>query len=370
LGSERFDIVLDARMINHSGIGTNIKNMIPSLVDNYNLTLLGNAEILGSFSWSRQTRMINTTSSIYSIKEQIELPMKIPRCDLFISPHYNIPIFKIRASKRAVIINDVNHLVYAEKLPLVKSTYAKYMINAAIRKSDKVITISEFSKNEIIKFANVKKKEINIVYCSLDSDTLKKQIQEKSIDKIRSSYKLPESYFLYIGSIKPHKNLRMAINAFNAWSKNGSPATKLVLIGVNKNELERDVEIIPLIDQNNIIILGFVKDSELPSIYKNAECLIFPSVYEGFGLPPLEAMICGCPVLASNSASIPEVCGDAALYFDPFNTTELVEKMTLLRNDKTLRNELISKGYKNILRFSRGKFAQNLKRELDDTINN
>ncbi len=355
-------------MINHSGIGTNIKNMIPTLIDNYNLTLLGNSEILDSFSWSKQTRIIDAKSPIYSIKEQIELPTKIPKCDLFVSPHYNIPLLKIKASKRAVIINDVNHLVFADQLSLPKVIYAKYMINAAIRKSDKVITLSEFSKNEILKYTHVGGKEIRIVYCGLDNEKLSYKLHEKSFDEIRTTYKLPGDYFLYVGSIKSHKNLKIAIKAFDLWSKKNSHSRKLVLVGVKKNDLEKDIEFSRLFDQDSIIVPGFVEDFDLPLIYKNAECLIFPSIYEGFGLPPLEAMIYGCPVIASNSASIPEVCGEAALYFDPLKFEDLAEKMIILTSNENLRHELINKGYTNILRFGWEKFAQNLKREFDDTI--
>jgi len=368
--SEKFDITLDARMINHSGIGTNIKNMIPNLIQNYNLTLLGNCEVLNSFSWSKQTRIIDTKSQIYSIKEQIELPTKIPQCDLFVSPHYNIPLLKIKASKRAVIINDVNHLVFSDQLSLPKVIYAKYMINTAIRKSDKVITISEFSKNEIIKYADVQRKEIKIIYCGLDSEKLKSNLHEQSIDQVKAIYKLPEDYFLFVGSIKPHKNLKTAIKAFNLWLKKSPAAKKLIIVGVKQSDLSKDPEILKLCDQNTIIIPEFVKDYDLPLIYNSATCLIFPSIYEGFGLPPLEAMVYGCPVIASNSAAIPEVCGDAALYFDPLKVEDLVEKMSLLTSNKKLRDELIVNGHKNILRFGRGKFAQNLKREFDDTIKN
>ena len=370
MGTEKFDITLDARMINHSGIGTNIKNMIPNLVENYKLTLLGNSEVLYSFPWSRGTKIVEMRSPIYSVKEQIELPLKIPGCNLFVSPHYNIPLFKIKARKRVVIINDVNHLVFADQLSLSKVIYARYMINAAIRKSDKVITLSEFSKNEISKYADVKGKDIKIIYCGLNIEELKIKMNEQSFDQVKAIYKLPENYFLYVGSIKPHKNLKTALKAFNIWLKKYPCDKKLVVIGVKPDDINKDSEISKLIDKNRIIVPGFVKDFDLPIIYNNAECLIFPSIYEGFGLPPLEAMIYGCPVIASNSASIPEVCGNAALYFEPLKFEELAEKMMMLTTNKSLRTDLIEKGYRNSLRYSWERFAQNLKHEFDDIIIN
>ena len=357
-------------MINHSGIGTNIKNMIPNLVENYKLTLLGNSEVLNSFPWSRETKIVEMRSPIYSVKEQIELPLKIPGCSLFVSPHYNIPLFKIKARKRVVIINDVNHLVFADQLSIPKVVYARYMINAAIRKSDKIITLSEFSKNEIAKYAEVQGKDIKIIYCGLNIEELKTKMNEQSFDQIKAIYKLPEDYFLYVGSIKPHKNFKTAIKAFSLWLKKYPCDKKLVVIGVRPDDLNKDLELPKLFDKNSLIIPGFVKDFDLPLIYNNAECLIFPSTYEGFGLPPLEAMIYGCPVIASNSASIPEVCGDAALYFEPLKFEELAEKMTMLTNNKSLRANLIEKGYTNSLRFGRERFTQNLKHEFDDTIIN
>jgi len=243
------------------------------------------------------------------------------------------------------------------------------MINSAIRKSDKIITISSFSKKEIVKYADAKGIEIKIIYCGLDSGKLKSNLNEQAVQRVKSIYNLPEDYFLYVGSIKPHKNLKAVIKAFNILLKE-YPDKRLVIAGIKLEQLNEDKEILNLYDENNMIITGFIKDSDLFPIYNIAECLIFPSKYEGFGLPPLEAMICGCPVIASNSSSIPEACGDAALYFDPFKVDELVEKMKLIINDKNLRSELINQGYKNIERFSWKIFAENLKAEFDDTIIN
>lgn len=355
-------------MIVHSGIGTNLKNMIPGLIQHYRLSLVGRSELLNLFSWFNDTEVVESTSSVYSIKEQLELPMIIPNCDLFISPHYNIPIRKIKAQKRAVIINDVNHLVFTDEFSFHKKLYARYMINAAIKKSNKVFTLSEFSKQEIIKYAGNYGKDIKVLYCGLDGEEMKAKLNLKSFDVIRTKYNLPADYSLYVGSIKPHKNLLTALKAFNLWRSKYNGKNKLVLVGIKQSDLASNSEALNLIDKNSTIIPGYVPDDDLSVFYNNAKCLIFPSLYEGFGLPPLEAMVYGCPVLTSNSASLPEVCGTAALYFEPLNFEELASKMQQIINDDNLRKELVEKGYANTLRFTRGKLNDNLKFEIDKML--
>lgn len=357
-------------MINHSGIGTNIKNMIPGLIQHYSVSLLGREEIFGQYSWSKDAKIINMKSSIYSIGEQFELPVKIPYCDLFISPHYNVPIAKIRAKKRLVIINDVNHLVFTEHLQFHKKSYAKYMLNAAIKKSDKVLTISEFSKSEIMHYTKAGKKEIKVIYCGLDVDEVKHLINPARFSEVKIKYNLPDKYILYIGSLRPHKNLSLALQAFINWRKKSDKDVKLVILGLSLNEFKSDRIYSKFNNEINFVIPGYVMGSDLPLIYNKAECLIFPSFYEGFGLPPLEAMICGCPVISSNAASLPEICNDAVLYFNPHNAEELEEKIEMIIGNLTLRNELVGKGFKNSMRFTRQIFIDNLKREIDEMLLN
>lgn len=358
---KEFDITIDARMINNTGIGTYIKSMVANIVDNYSITLLGNSHSLNNFHWSNKVKVIETKSPIYSISEQLELQKKIPSCPLFISPHYNIPLLKIKALKRAVIIHDVNHLVNINKLTLFQKLYARYMINAAMKKSDKIITVSEFSKNEIINYANTQGKDIRIIYCGLKSEDFKNKTE------VQLNFNLPENYLLFVGSLKTHKNIDVVLKALSLISTN----EKLVIIGISSDQLLAKIENYKIIDwESKIIPLKYVHDSELPLIYKNAKCLIFPSIYEGFGLPPLEAMIYGCPVIASNTASIPEVCGDAALYFNPHNADELLHNIQLINENKYIMGELVQKGYKNIERFSPGSFTEKLIYEFNSIISN
>lgn len=363
--NSKFDITIDARMINHSGIGTYIKNMIPNLIGNYNLALLGDKKILESFPWSNQIKIIQADFPIYSISEQINLPGLIPESTVFISPHYNIPLRKVSAKKRLVVIHDVNHLAGLNNISFIKKIYAKYMIEAAVRKSDKIITDSYFSQKEILKHVRTNGKQIEVIYCSINNEEIRRLANKVNFEEFRQKHNLPTSYFLYVGSIKGHKNLLSALKAFKLLIKK-YPDYKMVVIGVKPDEFLKNNKTSEL--REGIIVPGFIPDSELPAIYSNALCLIFPSLYEGFGLPPLEAMSCGCPVIASNLSSIPEVCGDAALYFDPHKIDEIVKTMEQVIEDKKTVHQLIEKGFINLRRFTWQIFGQNIKKELDRLI--
>ncbi|MCJ7554299.1 MAG: glycosyltransferase family 4 protein [Ignavibacteriaceae bacterium] len=365
MNGRKFDITIDARMINHSGIGTYIKNMIPNLIGHYNLALLGNFQILESFPWSEQVKVFSANYPIYSISEQINLPRQIPESRLFISPHYNIPLLKIPADKRVVIIHDINHLVSINKISVIKKIYARYMISAAVKKSDKVITDSFFSRNEIIKHVRSEGKEIKTLYCGINDEALKNYIKPPYKENIKLKYNLPENYFLYVGSSKRHKNLISVLKAFNLLLQEYSNQ-KLVVLGVKHDEYFNNKEFVNL--KEGVILPGYITDTELPAIYANALCLVFPSLYEGFGLPPLEAMSCGCPVIASNVTSIPEVCNDAALYFDPLNIEEIASTMKQILEDEKTVSQLREKGFNNLKKFTWQIFAQNLKNEFDDLI--
>ena len=352
-------------MINHSGIGTYLKNMIPNLVGNYKVALLGNAQILQSFSWTDQVTIFNADYPIYSLSEQLNLTRHVPESRLFISPHYNIPLRNIAADKRLVIIHDVNHLVNINKISSVKKLYARFMINAAIKKSDRIITDSYFSQKEIAKHISTNGKVIKVIHCCINGDEIRVLANRINHEEFRQKYNLPQSYFLYVGSIKRHKNLIFALKAFSLLIKK-YPTQKLVVVGVKQDEFINNKEVNDL--RASVIVPGYISDDELPAVYANALCLVFPSLYEGFGLPPLEAMSCGCPVIASSFSSIPEVCSDAALYFDPLNIDEIVKRMQQIIQDENIVVQLRENGFKNLKRFTWQKFGQNLKDEIDNLI--
>ncbi len=315
------DLCIDARMASFSGIGTYIREIVP-LLKNCRITLL--VDQLGR-DWCKEFDQVAFDAKIYSMKEQALFPLKIPACDLFWSPHYNVPLLPIRAKKRIATIHDACHLVFGSKL---EKLYAKAVMGRALRKSDRVITVSEFSKREIERFFGNGSVEAIPIGVNLE-----RFLRVGRSDEVRMRYRLPERFVLFVGNQKPHKNIEGLERAF---AKVKVPGLELVIVGKGTR-------------------IGQVDDRDLPALYSMAEAFVFPSFYEGFGLPPLEAMSCGCPTVVSKAASMPEVCGDASLYFDPANEMEIAEAIV-----KAVENPepLIKKGFERVKQFSWKKTAE------------
>ncbi len=331
-------LVVDFRMHNASGIGRYITNILPQLLDKLEITLICNSnDLLEKYSWAKDLRKIFINSKIYSIKEQVELFLKIPKCDFFWSPHYNIPILPIKAKQRVVTIHDVCHLAFSHTLSFPQKIYANLVLNFAVKLSDIILTDSEFSKQEIIGYTKTDK-SINVVYCG--------------VQKLGSaSEKLYDfDYILYVGNIKPHKNITMAIEAYKKIKPN-NPDLKFVIVGKKENFINADTESINS-NIDGVIFTGEISDEDLISLYSGAKLLVFISLYEGFGLPPIEAQLYNCPVLASNVSSIPEVCGNGALYCNPYDVNSVSKQLAILLADEELKKQLVENGQLNIKRFN------------------
>jgi glycosyltransferase involved in cell wall biosynthesis len=362
-------IAIDARMINHSGIGTYMKNLINALLGDYHLILLGDPSEIKKHVKSEKIEILNFQPSIYSVSEQLKYPLNIPECDLFLSTHYNIPLFPIKAKKRLVIIYDMNHLAFYEKLSLAQKIYTKLMMNGAVKLSDAIITISEFSKSEILKYLKVDPIKIKVVHFGIDPEIIKAELKKD----FPLSLTMPERFLLFVGNVKPHKNLITLLKAFEILLQSGNDY-KLVIVGKKKGFITGDKEVISLVEGNkllneHVIFTGHIENQDLYNYYNRASVFIFPSLYEGFGIPPLEAMICGCPVIASGLTSIPEICGDAVLYIKALDPSDIANKINQLINDKALRDDLVQKGNLQVNKFPLTKFSHNLKEVIKEVIN-
>jgi glycosyltransferase involved in cell wall biosynthesis len=368
-------IVIDVRMINMSGIGRYVQALMPALIDNFsNITLLGVPIEIGNFEWSDRIKVIEFKNPIYSIGEQIEFLKKVPQCDVFISPHYNVPIYLPQAKKTVVIIPDTNHLFFAAELSLAKRIYAKLFYKIAISK-DLIFTISDFSKSEIIRFTNCDPNKIIVAKCAIDKQYFRNLDHELTANKYPTEFHEYNTlnYILYIGNIKPHKNLKRALLAFEEAAIQ-NPDLRFLIVGKRDNFLTADNEIFRLVDEREnlkqkVKFTGHVSDLFLAFLYKRAKLFLFPSLYEGFGLPPLEAMIFGCPVIVSKEGSLPEICGDAVYYCDAYDVKNISKAIDKLLSDEVLRKSLIIKGLSKVEEYDWAFFNNSILNGLTERFN-
>lgn len=251
-------------------------------------------------------------------------------------------------------------MAFFAKLKFFEKIYAKHFICKAALQSSKVITVSEFSKSEIIKYTKVKGEKIDVIHNAIDTQHFKIEKDPIKIAKIIDKFNLPKKYFLFVGNFKPHKNLLNLMLAFEKIQKDFEDM-HLVIVGKSAN-LINAIDIQKIIEKKEflkkkVIFIDDALDEDLPTIYNQAMSLIFPSLYEGFGYPPLEAMSVKCPVISSNVASLPEICHDAASFVDPNNPTSIYNSMKKMIVDVAYKNDLIEKGLQRVKNFTTQNFV-------------
>jgi glycosyltransferase involved in cell wall biosynthesis len=271
--------------------------------------------------------------------EQWDLPRAVPQESLLLSLCNTGPVL---LGRQVVVIHDAATV----KMPMAFSRMFRLWYRVLLpllgRISRKVLTVSEFSKEEIVSAFGVLRDKVSVVVEG-GEHILRSPADTTAIQRFGLSSR---PYVLAVSSMAAHKNFQLVLDAISHLKD--PPFDVAIAGGANS----RVFGIASMMDSERVKWLGYVSDAELRSLYESAMCFVFPSLYEGFGIPPLEAMNCGCPVLASRAASIPEVCGDAALYFDPHNAGELATLLLRMANDSALRAELAIKGHTRAAQFS------------------
>jgi glycosyltransferase involved in cell wall biosynthesis len=350
-------VAIDARKLHDFGIGTYIRTLLRNLsrIDQQNEYVLlcheadmGVAEALGP-----NFRTVLEPSGNYSITEQVHVPWVLRRekPDVFHAPHYVLPV--ATPCRSVVTIHDCIHLMFPQYLPnRAAYAYARAAMWSAARRSDRIVTASEASKRDILHFFNVPAEKISVVPHAIDGRFLIEPPAE-NIARVRERYQLDHGFVLYTGAIKPHKNLVRLIEAFAELRQGPFEDLKLLIIGDEISKLpslRRAVHSHKL--HKHVRFLGYVPDDTLAILYRLAAVFVFPSLYEGFGLPPLEAMASGTPVVTSNVSSLPEVVGDAAVLVDPYRVDSIVEGVRRVLLDPQLAAELRKKGVARAREFS------------------
>jgi glycosyltransferase involved in cell wall biosynthesis len=340
-------IGIDGRMIGEKmhGIARYTLNMLKGIlkIDKYNqyVLLITDKFPFRQYMTFDNLRYIYMKSPFVSLSEPLELYTVIrrERFELFHSPSFIPPFY----SKQPFLmtIHDMSHLTYAG---ISRRLYYKFIIKPYVKKARKILTVSEFSRKEICKAFSLKDDKVSVVYNGVEDRFKPFGIEE--INKIKKRYNLPDRFILSIGNEKIHKNFYLLLKAF----KNVINDYSLVLNLSDKNPLIK--ESIKQGLGRRVIFLGYIDDRDLPLLYNASSVFVFISLNEGFGLPPLEAMSSGCPSVVSDASSLPEICGDAAYYVDPYDDISIATGINKTIEDLELRDRLIRKGLERAKLFS------------------
>ncbi|MEK7623917.1 MAG: glycosyltransferase family 1 protein [Patescibacteria group bacterium] len=370
-------IGIDARMMGPEcgGIGRYIEQLVKKLleIDKKNQYIL----FLRKQNFSIVNCQLSNVKCVladipwYSIAEQIKFKkiIKQQNVDLMHFPHWNVPIFY--NDPFVVTVHDLImwHYPRAEASTLgpvaywFKDRVSRLVVKHVVKAAKHIITTSEFTKNDIHQALGVPREKMTVTYqAPFERQNLESRIWNLESFPKNSKFQIPNSkfqkkpYVLYVGSAYPHKNLERLLEAWKIIEEKYADSYQLVLVGKESffySQLQATSYKLQA-----ITFAGFVPDDELEALYKNATLYIEPSLYEGFGLPPLEAMAHGIPVVSSNRSCLPEVLGEAALYFDPENVEQMAETILRGLEDEDLRFELIQKGREEIKRYSWAKLAE------------
>ena len=296
---------------------------------------------------------------------QLGLPLTLlndrSKLDIFFTLTHYAPRFSLIPT--VVSVMDLSFLYFPEtfkKRDLFKLTkWTEY----SVKKARRVVTISESSKNDIINLYKIEPDKISVVHLGI------KKINMEHNSKKVEDYGVDKKYILFVGTLQPRKNISKLIEAYSLLPDKLKDEYKLVVVG-KKGWLYEDILDSPkkFDVRDNVLFLDYVTDNDLPQFYKNATVFVLPSLYEGFGLPVLEAMSYDCPVIASNVSSLPEAGGDACLYFDPTDAKDIKEKIEKVLQDSSLRQEMIEKGREHFKKFTWEKAAKEVLQTLEDSV--
>ena len=360
-------IGIDARKLHDFGIGTYIRNLLRHLarLDRQTEFVVfsrpDDREALGALG--ENFRAVPETSRNYSVGEQFRIPLALRRegITLFHAPHYVLP--PLVSCRSVVTIHDCIHLMFPQYLPnRLAHRYARTSIALAARRATRVLTVSESSKRDIMRFVDAPAEKIDVIYNAYD-ERFGVEPREEEVVRVRERYQLHDEFVLYAGNVKPHKNLGRLIDAFQIVRNRGLDHLKLVLIG---DDISKYAALRRAVHQHQlhkyVRFLGYLPEETLAVMYRLAGVFVFPSLYEGFGLPPLEAMASGTPVVTSNVSSLPEVAGDAALLVDPYEPAAIADGIYRVLTDEELRRDLRRKGLARAHQFS---WEQSVRRVRD-----
>ncbi|MCR4280181.1 MAG: glycosyltransferase family 4 protein [Candidatus Komeilibacteria bacterium] len=367
-------IGIDARMYGPAARG--LGRYVQKLVDNLALSDTDNEYFifLGEHNWDEfqtsNSKFIKILAPYhwYTLSEQVWFPWKLYRSHLDVMhfPHFNVPLFY--HNKFVVTIHDLIISHYPDSRattlpPLIyklKLAAYKVVLKNAVRRAAKIMAVSDFTRRDIIRYYPEVEGKITVTHEGYEVE------HAGSANVNLQAMGIVKPYLLYVGAAYPHKNLYRLLQAWKLAQSHLQGGYQLVIVGRHDffyQQLLKDVE--NYLDKD-VIFTGYVSDASLPNLYQYSAAYVFPSYLEGFGLPAIEAQSYGVPVLAANNSSLPEILGDSALYFDPFDINLICRAMVDILQNDDLREDLRERGYRNYLQFDWAAMAKKARRVYED----
>ncbi len=374
-------IVIDLRMIKPfpTGVGTYLDNIAYNLFlidDTSTYIVLHNdlgviKRLKSKYSNLKNVSIYKVSVPPSSLLQYLKLStvLKKLKPDLLITDIWTCPLFYRK--KYFIGIHDLLFYHYPQMANFKISLFNKFILPNLLKRSNKIFTVSEFSKKDISKIMNIDINKIFVTYNAVDKTIFYKHKNE-DIKEVKKKYNIKSDYFIYIGNIRPHKNLNRLIDAFKIYKDKANNNTELVLVGdfdatTGKNNTSRFLNKIKNNKYNSSIKrLGHINNEDLSILLSGAVSLIQPSLFEGFGLSPIEAMASQTTVLSSNASSLPEVIQNAGLFFDPLDIEDIASKMDTIYKNSKLREDLIKKGEGRVNYFKWNKSAKVLLENIQE----
>jgi len=319
--------------------------------------------------WSGSTRVRRvglpvSDRTLAILWHRLRLPLSVELVcgplDVFHSPDFTLP--PVRRAKTILTVHDLSFMRLPECSDPRLRAYLLRSVPKSVRRADVVLADSECTRSDLIELLDVPPERVQVLYAGVQ-DCFQRVQETALLDGVRTKYDLPARFVLGLGTLQPRKNFERLIEAYARLATEAAPGIELVIAGGAGwmyDGIFRRVDELGL--QEAVHLIGHVADGDLPALYTRAELFAFPSLYEGFGLPPLEAMACGTPVVASNVSSLPEVLGDAALLVDPYDVRAIAGAMQRVLEDTSLRRALIKRGLERVRKFTWAAAAQKLLR--------
>ncbi|WP_025742485.1 glycosyltransferase family 4 protein [Aquimarina pacifica] len=293
----------------------------------------------------------------------LESYLKRKECDLYHTPNYVLPRFWKLPS--IVTIHDLITLDYPDLCKNQSVVYFNLLMRSTLKKAKKIITVSNTVKLDIIRHFGVNEEKIKVIHLGIDPIFKKTENSD-----IASKYKLPEKYILFVGTIEGKKNLTRLLQAYKKLLQQDKITHKLVIVGKLGWKYKSMYQVIKEFDlEQQILFTGYVPKEDLPVLYSFADVFVFPSIYEGFGIPPLEAMACEVPVLVSREGASPEICGSACIKVDPYNIDDIANGIEILIHDEELRKKNIALSKEWVKQYSWEKTAKETIKVYEEVFN-